>query len=389
MTHADPEERGEITVRPVRDRMDHKAFINLPWTIYAGDPQWRAPLKRSVTRRMNTKANPFHAEAAIDHFVAYRRTNGVETAVGRVSVTVDPDYTARYGRYAFFGFFESTDDARVAGALLSTAEQWARQHGMAVLTGPYNYSTREEIGLLVDGFDEPPTLMQPHNPRYYPRLLNQAGYVTRFDTTCYRWRRGTDDDHAERLRRRARKVLASGTVSVRSPDVRCYEAELELLRNIYNDSFHDHPEHVPVSAPVFSSMAKELRRILDPDLIRIIDVDGSAAGFLMMIPDLNQVVPRSGRLTAPLLARLLLKRDGHIPGIDTAVVVMIGAAQSRFGAGIGRVIAGEITDIIAASRYRQVATTWVHQDNRWSKALVAQMNSQPTKRYRVYEKAVA
>ncbi|HTY28553.1 MAG TPA: N-acetyltransferase, partial [Mycobacterium sp.] len=131
------------------------------------------------------------------------------------------------------------------------------------------------------------------------------------------------------------------------------------------------------------------RPILDPHLVRIIDVDGSAVGFLMMIPDLNQVVSRSGRLTTPLLARLLLKRDGRIPGVDTAVVVMIGAAQSRFGAGIGRVIAGEMADIIAASRYRQVATTWVHEDNRWSKALVAQMNSQPTKRYRVYEKAVA
>lgn len=349
------------------------------------DPLGRAPDGPQI--------QPVHSEAAVDHFVAYRRrpsrgTSGTESAVGRISVTVDPDYTARYGGYGFFGFFESADDVRVAGALLTTAERWARGQGMTRLTGPYSYSTREEIGILVDGFDQPPTLMQPHNPPYYPRLLDDAGYVARFDTTCYRWGRSLDDAHAERLRRRARRVLASGTIAVRSPDMRRYEAELELLRNIYNDSFEEHPEHVPISAPVFSAMAQELRPILDPHLVRIIEVGGRAAGFLMMIPDLNEVVSRSGRLSLALLARLLLKRNGRIPGIDTAVVVMIGAAKSRFGEGIGRVIAGEMAEIIAAGNYRQVATTWVHQDNRWSNALVAQMKSPPAKRYRVYEKGL-
>ncbi len=376
---------GGITVRPVRDRRDLKAFINLPRKIYSGDPMWRAPLKRSLARRMDRSANPFHSEAAVDHFVAYM---GGKSSVGRISVAVDPSYTARYGHYAFFGFFESIDDTTVAGALLRTAELWAHRQGMARLTGPYSYSTREEIGILIDGFDQPPTLMQPHNPPYYARLLSEAGYVTRFDTTCYRWRRGIDDAHAERLRRRGRRVLASGTIGVRAPDMRCYEAELERLRTIYNDSFHEHPEHVPISSPVFSAMAKELRPLIDPHLIRIVEVDGAAAGFLMMIPDLNEVVPRSGRLSAPLLARLLLKRSGRIPGINTAVVVMIGAAQCRFGEGIGRVIAGEMAEIIAASNYQQVATTWIHEDNRWSNALVAQMKSPPSKRYRVYEKAL-
>jgi hypothetical protein len=376
--------KGEVLIRRVSSRMDKKAFINLPWTIYAGDPTWRPPLKRSVGRRINAALNPFHSEATVDHFVAYR----IGSAVGRISVTVDPEYVSRYGRYAFFGFFESIDDGRVAGALLRTAEHWATQHGLTTLSGPYSYSPRDEMGMLVDGFDEPPTLMQPHNPAYYPRLLEQAGYITRFETSCYRWCRGNDTAITDRLRRRARKVLASGPVGVRSPDMRRFDTELELVRTIYNDSFREHPEHVPVSKPVFAAMAKELRSILDPNLIRIIEIDGAAAGFLMMIPDLNEVVSRTGRLSASFLARLLLKRDGRIPGINTAVVVMIGAAQSRFGEGIGRVIAGEMAEIIATSNYQQVATTWIHEDNRWSKALVAQMKAPPAKRYRVYERAL-
>jgi hypothetical protein len=382
-------EASDLQVRRVFSRDDRRAFLELPWLIYADDPQWRAPMRRSLRRRLDPATNPFHAEAEVDHFVAYSQGAGAtQTPVGRISVTVDHAYVARFGRYGFFGFFESIDDQRVATALLRTAERWAAERDMVMLSGPYSYSPRDEMGLLVEGFDHPPTVLQPHNPPYYARLLRDAGYRPRFDTTCYRWCRGRDDANADRLRRRGAKVLQDSRIQVRRADMTKYSAELELLRTIYNDSFHDHPEHVPVSRTAFAAMADELKAILDPDLVRIVEADHTPVGFLMLIPDINEVLPRSGRLNVALLSRLLFKRRGRIRGVDTAVVVMIGAVQALFGEGLGRVIAGEMADVIAASRYRQVATTWIHQDNPWSSALVAQMQTPPAKRYRVFEKAL-
>ncbi|RDI61316.1 hypothetical protein [Nocardia pseudobrasiliensis] len=372
-----------VTIRPVEKRSHRRDFVAMPWLVRGADPHWRPGLRRTVAAGMR-ETDPFHAEAEIAHFVAYRDRR----PVGRIAVSIDREYRRRYGDYGLFGFFDCADDVAVARKLLGTARRWAGERGAATLTGPYNYSPRHEMGLLVEGFDHSPTLMQPHNPPYYAGLLAACGFERRFDTTTYRWTREAHGAQAERLRQRARKVLAADRIRVRAPDMSDFGAEVELLRRIYNDSFHDHPEHVPISAPVFAALAKDLRAVLDPALIRIVEVDGRPAGFAMLVPDLNQITPRSGRVTPALAARLIAQRDNRIRGIDTAVVVMIGVAPEHAGLGVGRVVAGEIADVVLSGRYRQVATTWIHERNHWSKALVAQMKAAPARRYRIYERAI-
>ncbi|MCM6772528.1 N-acetyltransferase [Nocardia sp. CDC159] len=373
-----------MTVTRVESASQRRAFIRMPWLVNAADPNWRPPLRRAVAAGMRA-SDPFHAEADIAHFVAHRGRR----PVGRIAVTLDREYIRRYGNYALFGFFDCVPDAGVARELMAAAQQWAGARGARRLSGPYNYSPRHDMGLLVDGFEQPPTLMQPHNPAYYADLLSACGFGRRFDTTTYHWSRETHGEQAERLRSRARKVLAAGRIRVRPPDLGNFGAEVELLRGIYNESFHDHPEHVPISAPVFAALAGDLKAVLDPALIRIVEVDDRPAGFAMLVPDLNQITPRSGRLTPALAARLIAKRDNRIRGIDTAVVVMIGVAPEHTGLGVGRVVAGEIAEVVLSGRYRQVTTTWIHERNHWSKALVAQLKAAPARRYRIYEKAIA
>ena len=43
----------------------------------------------------------------------------------------------------------------------------------------------DECGLLVDGFETPPTFMMPHNPRYYVTLLERAGFTKAKDLWVY------------------------------------------------------------------------------------------------------------------------------------------------------------------------------------------------------------
>jgi hypothetical protein len=80
-------------------------------------------------------------------------------------------------KVGFFGFFESIDDQAVADLLLTTANDWCRARGHDVMRGPASFSTNDECGLLVDGFDPPPTIMTPHNPPYYATLLERAGFA--------------------------------------------------------------------------------------------------------------------------------------------------------------------------------------------------------------------
>jgi hypothetical protein len=372
------------TVRQVRSAEETKQFIGVPWQIYRGDKQWR-PILRSVMRaKMDSRRNPLHREVEIANFVAYRHGR----PVGRISASIDSVYVDRYGDCAFFGFFESENDERVATALLSTAENWARQHGMTKICGPFSYTSREEVGLLIAGYDTPPTVMQPYNPRYYPALVEAAGYQKKFDTTCYRWHIGDSQPVQQRLLKRADAVRSTEGLTVRSVRLSDYDRELDVLRELYNDSFAKHPENVPLSRPVFAEMAAEMRPLIDPNMIRIIEADKTPVGFLFMLPDVNQITGQSGRLTPSTLLRIAAKRGGRIRGVNTAVVVLIGAVQTQFGAGIGRILAGEIVRTITTSGYSAVATTWVHEDNVWSNSLTAQMKKAPEKSHRVYQKAL-
>ncbi|MBA0048831.1 N-acetyltransferase [Mycobacteroides sp. LB1] len=373
-----------VTVRRVESHCEAKQFIAVPWQIYGDDPCWRPTLRRVMRAKMDSKHNPLHREVQIENFVAYRGGS----PVGRISASIDSAYVQRYGDCAFFGFFESDDDEEVAGALLGAAEQWAARRDITKIVGPFSYTSREEVGLLISGYDRPPAVMQPYNPRYYPRLLEAAGYRKKFDTASYRWQLDGSQEVRQRLLKRADAVMRDQGVTVRSVRMRDYAAELEVLRGLYNDSFAHHPENVPLSREVFSGMAAEMRPLIDPNIVRIVESGGNPVGFLLMLPDVNEIAGRSGRLTPALLARLAARRDGRIRGIGTAVVVLIGAVQTQFGAGIGRILAGEIVRTITGSGYSSVATTWVHEDNVWSNSLTAQMKTDPEKIHRVYQKAL-
>jgi hypothetical protein len=373
------------TVRQVRSAAETRQFIDVPWQIYRGDEQWRPILRRVMRAKMDSRRNPLHREVEIANFVACRQGR----PVGRISASIDSLYVERYGDCAFFGFFESEADERVAAVLLSTAEEWARQRGMTKIIGPFSYTSREEVGFLISGYDTPPTVMQPYNPRYYPALVEAAGYQKKFDTASYRWNIGDNQPVQQRLLNRADAVMNAQGVTVRSVRLSDYDRELDVLRELYNDSFAKHPENVPLSCPVFTEMAADMRPLIDPNIVRIIEADKTPVGFLLMLPDVNEITGRSGRLTPATLLRVAAKRDGRIRGVNTAVVVLIGAVQTQFGAGLGRILAGEIVRTITTSGYSSVATTWIHEDNMWSNSLTAQMKTAPDKRHRVYQKALS
>ncbi|ETZ88812.1 hypothetical protein L829_2382 [Mycobacteroides abscessus MAB_030201_1075] len=282
-------------MRRVESHRDAKQFIAMPWHIYGDDPRWRPTLRRVMQAKMNSKHNPLHGEVQVENFVAYRGGS----PVGRISAAIDSAYVQRYGECAFFGFFESEDDESIAGALLGEAERWAARRGVTKMVGPFSYTSREEVGLLVSGYDRPPALMQPYNPRYYPALVEASGYRKKFDTASYRWHLDGSQDVRQRLVRRADAVMRDQAVTVRSVRMRHYTEELEVLRGLYNDSFAHHPENVPLSREVFSGMAAEMRPLIDPNIVRIVESEGTPVGFLLMLPDVNEIAGRSGRLTRP------------------------------------------------------------------------------------------
>jgi hypothetical protein len=174
---------GAVEVRPVRGRRDVTAFIKLPWRLYRGVDNWLPPLISERRKHLSRQSNPFFEHAEAEYFLAFR--NG--DAVGRIGAHVDHRFNDFHdNRWGMFGFYESDDDPAVAGALLDAAAGWLRERGRDRISGPFNFSTNHEVGLLIEGHQLRPQILEDWHHPYYGALLEGWGLHKVMD--LYKWR---------------------------------------------------------------------------------------------------------------------------------------------------------------------------------------------------------
>ena len=292
---------GGIEVAAVDGKDALKQFIELPYSLYRGDPHWVPPLRIAVKELLDRAKHPFYANAEAEFFLA--RQDG--RVVGRVAAILDKAHNRFHEEEAgFFGFFESIDDASVAEALLSRAWQWLRERGAKLMRGPVNPSTNYECGMLVEGFDSDPMVMMPYNPRYYPALMEKAGLRKAKDLYAYLSNANTIS--MEKIERVADKALRSTGVRVRPIDMKNFDADVERVWEIYNSAWERNWGFVPMSREEFAAMGKEMKQILKPELVLIGEVKDRMVGFALALPDVNQALkPAKGSLFPTGLLKIL------------------------------------------------------------------------------------
>lgn len=171
-----------VTVTPVGADTDLAAFIRLPYDLYRDDPLWVAPLERERRSFLDPARNPYHQVASVRLFLARRRG----TVVGRIAAIVDPRYNERHGPdRGLIGLFECADDPEAAAALFDTADDWLAAQGMKRTFGPLGFTTNDECGVQISGFDQPHIVMIPRNRPYYPQLFSACGFEKAKDLLSY------------------------------------------------------------------------------------------------------------------------------------------------------------------------------------------------------------
>ena len=370
-----------LRVERVRGRRQLGIFLKLPWRIYAGDPVWVPPLL-SDQRKVLDPRHPFHAHAEVECFLAWR---GREP-VGRIAAIANHRYNEFHGdRTGFFGLFESVDDAGVAAALLAAAEGWLRARGLERALGPMNFSTNDEFfspGVLVDGFDRPPSIMMAHTPPYYAALLEGAGYTRAKDLVAY-WLTG--ERPPERLLRGIARLQRSEGVVVRSLDLRRFDEEVRAIQDVYHSAWERNWGFVPMTDAEFAHLAKSLRPVVEPRLCVIAEVDGQAVGFALTLPDYHQVLKR---LNGRLLPFGLFKFLWYKRKIDAARVLTLGVRPGYRHRGLDAMMIVHIWEQAVQLGYTQGECSWILEDNWDMRRGIERVGGQVYKTYRVYEKAL-
>jgi GNAT superfamily N-acetyltransferase len=372
----------------VSGRADLTAFVNLPFTLYRNDPNWVPPLKADVRKLLDRNRHPFYDNGRGAEIELFLARDGRQV-VGRIAAVLNHAHNrAHEENIGFFGFFETVNRPEVANALLTAAEDWARERGVDAMRGPANPSTNYECGLLVDGFDRPPVLMMTYNPRWYADLIEGAGYDKAKD--LYAYFSPVHDDSLPRLQKLgARAQRRNPGLTTRSADLKQFDREVALMKELYNAAWEKNWGFVPVSDAEFDALAGELKDLVHPDLVRIALMDDEPVGFILTVPDWNPVLKDIGgslwRHPFKLIRHLLFTKAESLEGIR---LILLGIKEGFRNRGIESLLFADGIEVALKAGYEWCEYSWILEDNERTKGAVRLMGGELYKNYRMYEKAL-
>jgi hypothetical protein len=374
-----------VEIHPVTSRRDVRRFVQFAYDLYDREtyPNWVAPLRMAVHDALDVDGNPFYLEAERALFLAVRDGR----IVGRIAAIENRAHNRFYlDRVGFWGFFECIDDQHVANALFAAAREWLRVRDLTMMRGPMNPSTNYECGLLVEGFESRPSFMTAWNPPYYDRLCIAAGGAKAKDLLAF-WFDGATTNYAlpEFVARQADRALAGGRLTFRDLDPSRFGEETEALWDIYNDAWERNWGFVPMSRPEFLHMAKDMKQLLDPRFAFMAELEGVPVGFMLALPDYNEVLRhnRSGRLL-PLGGPLLLWGRRRIRDMR---VMALGVKLSARSRSILALFTREIMRRGALHGKNGAEASWLLEDNQLIVKPMRAMGARERMRWRVYEGA--
>jgi hypothetical protein len=375
-----------VTIRPVEDAADRKAFVDIAYALNSNDPNWVPPLKTEVHGLIDPRTNPWFEHGEARFFMAERDGE----PVGRISAQVDELVIRHMGRgTGQWGMFEAVD-AEVARELIHRAEAWLRGRDMTRSMGPFSLSIWDEPGLLIKGHDHPPMVMMGHNKPEYEGWVEAAGYVKAKDLFTY------DLEVTAPFPPIVQRIVQAGEknprIRIRRTVKKQFEAEARLLLGILNDAWSDNWGFIPLTEAEIAYAGKKLKPIVLEDMILVAEYDGEPVAFMMALPDINQFLrDLDGSLFpfgwAKLLWRLRRMRPagGRVP--------LMGVVKRLHSTRLASQLAFMMID-----RIRQAGTGhygigraevgWILEDNGPMISIAEAIESDVNRIYRIYEKAL-
>ena len=369
-----------LEVAPIGNGKELSAFIAYPYELHRNDPVWIGPLRHDVEVILSPEKNPFWEHASAQHFLGRRHGQ----IVGRISAIVNKAHNEMHqDKVGFFGFFESIDDPQVAHALFDAAGKWLKARGLDVMRGPASPSMNDECGLLVDGFEHPPTVMMPHNPRYYAKLFEDAGFSKAKDLVSFQ---GSGAHYPERLERVVELLKKRYGITVRTFNMKEFRRDVEIIKTIYNKAWEKNWGFVPMTNKELDHLANQFKSVMIPEMVPIAEYKGEPIGLGVCIPDFNVAFRknRTGKMFHPAMLRVLwtiLKgRMGR------ARVLILGTVPEWRGKGVDALLYRTIWENSNAKGYDWCEGGWVLEDNAPIRNGLEGIGFSVYKTYRMYDR---
>jgi GNAT superfamily N-acetyltransferase len=371
-----------LEIHPVTSRRDLREFVELPYRLYDNDPYWVPPLRFDVKKRLDRAKNPFFRHAEAEYFLARRDGR----PVGRISAHVDENFNRfQDNDWGLFGWLEAAEDPEAVAGLLDAAERWLRARGRDRMVGPFDFTTNDPCGVLVDGFDRLPTILNPWTKPYYPGLLDGAGLEKAMDLLMWELHiEGRERVH-QAIWDVAKRVETDHGIVCRPMRKSDMQAEVERFLEVYNAAWERNWGFVPLADDEVRAYAKELKPVLDEHWAFVAEKrdTGEVVGAALTLPDYNQVFRHmNGRLLPFGLLRLLRDRKK----IDRVRVFALGVKPEYQHTGVAARFYEMHFDSAEVTPQTHGEMGWILEVNRPMNRAMQGMGGDVVSRYRLYER---
>ncbi|MGH9122709.1 MAG: hypothetical protein ACRDYC_12350 [Acidimicrobiales bacterium] len=372
---------AQVEVKRVEGAVGRRCFVDVPFRLHGHDPLWIPPLRMSVMDRISPR-HPAMAHQEIALWIAYR--NG--KPAGRIGACRDSLFDAHNNeKWGWIGFFDSVKDPALAGALFDKACAWSLEKGAQRCVGPANFTTNDEVGLLVEGWEVPPTLLTLENPRYYEALWTGAGWTQAMDLWAWEFDLGTVA-LPERHKTTLARMRERAGVRLRQLDMSRYDEEVSRFFEVYNAAWRNNWGFAPMPEPEVRHLAKQLKTIIDPQFaVGLETASGEVVAVGLGLPDINPLMlrVRSGRLAPTGWYHLLAGRRDY----TKVRIFALGVKPEYEHLALGPMLYSELMErCVAHPRLRGVEASWLLASNTRMNKVPEAMGGRRSKVWRLYQR---
>ncbi len=339
------------------------------------------PLISERRKHLDRKRNPFFRHAEAEYFLARRG----DRVVGRISAHVDHRFIEfQDNDWGQFGFLECEEDPAIAAALLGAGEEWLRERRRDHVIGPLDFSTNHECGLLVEGFDRAPQILENWHHPYLGRLIEAAGYEKAMDLLKWSLHVSGKNEVMPVLFELAAKLEPEHGITIRGMRKNDVQGEISRFMEIYNAAWERNWGFVPLSEEEIRAYAKDLKPILDPNWAMVAETkEGETVGVALTLPDYNQVLKKLHGRLLPLGWLTALRERKRI---DAVRVFALGVKPEYQHTGVAAGLYKRHYDMAESTPQHGGETGWILETNKPMNRGMEAMGGSVVKRFRIYGK---
>ena len=358
---------------------DFEAFFAAPFAVYGRGTPYVSPMKSDL-RRFLDNGNPFFSKGngALDFWTAHRDGRVVGRITAHEHGAANTAFATRRG---YFGYLDVADDAAAAGALLARAEAWCRARGLTEISGNFDLTAMQQIGVVTDGYAHAPYTDLVWSPPWLPGHLEANGYARSFGMTTFEVDLTTAQ--APELKPKSQAILDDPDFAFAPISRATIPQRMEEARVILNASFAKNPMFVPVSAEEFHFQAKDMKWVMDPRISAVLHHRGEPVACIICIPDLNPFLKRTGSRMGVTTPWHFVR---HRMRNRRAVLIFSGVVPEWQGRGVNPVVLRRVILAAQNAGYVRLGNTWIGDANGASLTQKAKAGARPLHRLHLFSK---